>query len=198
MAAHLLRLLAAAGLVAGTLVVSAGPAQACSCANGWSLRQLAGDGAVFVAQFLGHGETAAAEGFAQYRVRVERVYQGDVPYRATVMAGVYDSTCGYKFSRGRYLVVSSNEGGSDPYDTTLCSGTRPAERGTADARRAFGPADYPDGHPINSTPTDVGGRAQAVWLPGPPWVPTVVAGLGLAGWLAVRYLRRRTVARRLG
>lgn len=200
------------GVVAG-VVVSAAPAQACSCAMLGPQQRLDAADAVFIGDVVARKGKGVWEGPSgvfvggtfTYTIAVDRVFKGDVAATQQVVASPDSPACGITLPDHGSVIIYGLAGGDispggvgklapDQYRTTLCSGSKKATQAPA----SYGQGWPPEGAaPAPGTPgsgaDDGAAPASGSQLPVVVAVAAVLAlAAGVGGALAVR--RRRPVS----
>jgi hypothetical protein len=136
--ARALRLVLLAGSV---LLTSASDAAACSCVGGLPLCEtfwktpVVFQGEVLDIQPIPDPSPYGAQGrpWRSVRVRVERVYRGDVPDTVELRTGAGGGDCGYTFVQGRRYLVYARDYGRG-LETGICDRTRPLDKADEDLK----------------------------------------------------------------
>ncbi len=187
------------------LVLTAGPAHACSCVTRAFPEQVAGADAVLTGTATsredpaGSGTGGSSASSIRWEFAVDTVHRGDLGARVTVVAAMSEASCGIAFTPGvRYVVVGTRDLIGD-VETGLCTGTAPvAALSPADlaalgpGRPVTPPAAHPPAAPPPAVPAE-GARGQAV---GPLGFLLLGGTVTLTAGLALVAVRRRRASRR--
>lgn len=185
------------------LVLTAGPAHACSCASRTFPEQVASADAVLTGTATsredpaGSGDAVSSASSIRWEFAVDTVHRGDLGARVTVVAAMSGASCGIAFTPGvRYLVVGTRNLVGD-VETGLCTGTAPVAALSPTDLAALGPgrpvpppAALPPAAP--AAPVEgAGGRAV-----GPLGFLLLGGTVALTAGLALVAVRRRRASRR--
>lgn len=205
------RVLLVLALLAGTLVITAGPAAACSCARLTPRQRVAEAAAVFTAtatevrliEPVDHGGKVTAT------LRADQVYKGEVGRVAEVSTRAQGPACGFPFRTGeRYLIFAGADG--DALTTSSCSGNLTVPAGDRPLRlagdahgitrgllAALGTPRLPPTHPPFTSWSAGPGRRPAAGGPADGPLLLGLAALAAAGLVAglVSARRRRSAGR---
>ncbi|MGI8332917.1 hypothetical protein ACRYCC_23445 [Actinomadura scrupuli] len=150
-----------AGLAAAaTLLVTAGPASACSCLPRSVCERVAASDTVFVATPVSR---TVAGGTATYTVTVTKVYKGTVAPVAFVRTPADSAACGENFTLRTPYVIFGHRTSRFSVTTNLCDGDAPrASFSAADIRQIIKCASGPHAAPAPAGPgTHACRRAKA-------------------------------------
>jgi hypothetical protein len=183
------------------LVLTAGPAHACSCVARAFPEQLAVADAVLTGTAVsredpaGSGPVVSSARSVRWGFSVDAVHRGDLGARVTVVAAAGEASCGIAFTPGvRYVVVGTRDVTGD-VRTGLCTGTAqvttlsPADLAAIGAGRLVPP---PPGSPPAVPPNGAGAPSvvPSGFLLVGGTVALIAAGLGAVA------VRRRRASRR--
>ncbi|KRF00828.1 hypothetical protein ASG88_10390 [Nocardioides sp. Soil777] len=171
-------------VLAGSLVLTAGPATACTCAE---LSADLADGSDLV--FTGEVEDSRSDGAVQ-TVRVDEVFKGDVTRRVDVVNDI-DGTCVFEWPLGAQVLVFGNLE-RDEVRSSLCTSAVSTDEGYRQVVQALGEGMEPS---PGYTEADSVGLTYDQWRTGR--LVFGVIGLTLMGFVAFRafrawWSRRRT------
>ncbi len=187
------------------LVLTAGPAHACSCAPRTFPEQVASADAVLTGTATsredpaGSGDAVSSASSIRWGFAVDTVHRGDLAARVTVVAAMSGASCGIAFTPGvRYVVVGMRDPVGD-VETGLCTGTAPVAALSPADLAALGPgrpvpppAALPPAAPAPAAPVEgAGGRAV-----GPLGFLLLGGTVALTAGLALVAVRRRRASRR--
>lgn len=183
------------------LVLTAGPAHACSCVTRAFPEQLAGADAVLTGTATsredptGSAEAVSSASSIRWGFAVDSVHRGDLGARVTVSAAMSEASCGITFVPGvRYVVLGTRDVIGD-VATGLCTGTAPVATLSPADLAALGPgrpATPPAGPPPAAPPGGAGEQAA-----GPSGVLLLGGTVALtAAGLAALAVRHRRASRR--
>ena len=174
-------------LAAAVVLVPAGAAMACSCAEAPSDQQLvAGSDAVFTGTLVERHEPTRLFGVSSTSdpavlvFEVDRVHKGSVAQRQGVETASSGASCGLELTQGREALVFADRVDGH-LEGTLCGGSRELVPG----EQPLGSGTAP--HAGSSVPVDDGLRPVVMG-------PAGLAGLGALAALAVVARRRRRAA----
>ncbi len=178
------RLLGVALVVGAALIVTAGPASACSCATRTDTQAFVTAQAVFSATLVEvrtpGGDVFSSADPERFVFDVSRVYKGDVRAKQTVVTARGGASCGLEISgSGPFLVYADTQGDGE-LTANLCGRTRLLADGVVPAEFGPGLAPTPGSSPVAPAPTS-----------GAAAFPPLLAGGGAAVAAVVLALRRR-------
>lgn len=205
------RILLVLALLAGTLIVTAGPAAACSCARLTPKQRVAAAAAVFTATATEVRLVEPMEGGGKVTatLRADQVYKGEVGRVAEVSTRAQGPACGFAFRTGeRYLIFAHAD--RDALTTSSCSGNLTVPAGDRPLRLsgddhgitrgllvALGTPRLPPTHPpfTSSSRSPSPSPSRRLAAGGPPDGPLLLglaalAAVGLVAGLALAHRRR--------
>lgn len=187
------------------LVLSAGPAHACSCAGRAFPEQLAAADAVLAGTATsredpaGSGTGGSSASSIRWEFAVDTVHRGDLGARVTVVAAAGEAACGIAFTPGvRYVVVGTRDVTGE-VGTGLCTGTAPIAALSPADLAALGPSRpvSPPTAPPSAVPPPTGPPGGASGQAIGPFGFLLLGGtVALTAGLAVFAVRRRRASRR--
>ena len=117
------------------LLLSPAPARACSCIAEVPLCQSFWQAdVVFTGEVLTFERLDPEQFFSKRiaRVRVDRVWRGEVTGVVNVSTGAGGGDCGYSFRRGQQYVIYAHEGARGTLSTNICTPTKLLSKASAD------------------------------------------------------------------
>ncbi len=117
------------------VLLSPRDALACSCVGDVPLCQSFWQAdAVFAGEVLSFEKTDPKQLFSRRiaRIRVERVWRGEVTGVVEVSTGAGGGDCGYSFRKGEKYVIYANKGAEAKLSTNICTPTKLLSKASAD------------------------------------------------------------------